>query len=162
MKNLNILLIISFFILLTISTILYISLTVEIGDIPKNKYFDNSNFRTRGHVYQYYQSGAKYEGEREALRESLLVKNINFKSLQNGWITIRFIVNYEGDTDRFRFFCIDKNYNEAILNKSDEENILRQIRLLKNWKIGRIDNKVVDSYSQITFKIEDGKITDIF
>lgn len=162
MKRLNKLLIISFSSFVIISMILYLSVTNEVGDISINTDSDNPNFRIKGHVYQYYQSGAKYEGERAAIRNYLLPKNIFFKSLKNGWVTARFIVNHQGYTDRFRFFCINTDYNEVFLSHNEEDYLLKTLRSLKKWKIGKVDNEEVDSYYQITLKIENGKIINIF
>ncbi|WNI38849.1 MULTISPECIES: hypothetical protein [unclassified Chryseobacterium] len=161
MKILNRFLLFTFIVCILLSILLYFGLKNEVGDITKDNN-DNPSFKTKGKVYQYYQSGAKYKGDRKEIKDILLSKKIESKTLNQGWIVTRFIVNSQGITDRFRFFCIDKNYNNIKLDSKEEKYILNIIRSLKNWQIGEIDNANVDSYYQITFKVENGKVTDIF
>lgn len=163
MKILNRALLISFFICTAIIILLYVSLTNEVGNIAMNSKTDNPNFQTKGIItYQYYQASTKYKGERKTIKEALINRISKLTTMKNGWIVIRFIVNYQGLTDRFRFFCIDEKYKDIKLSNQEEENLLKLIRPLHNWEIGKVNGKKVDSYYQITFKVENGKIIDIF
>lgn len=161
MKFLNIILISSFSVCLILLITLWISLTNEIGDIPKNK-DDDPSFNTAGHVYQYYQSNTKYKGERKAIRNKILYSNLKLKSIEDGWITVRFIVSNVGTTGRFRFLCIDKDYHEIKLDNNERQIILSVVRSLNDWQIGIIDSKRVDSYYHVNFKVENKKIIDVF
>ncbi|PRB03811.1 hypothetical protein CQ046_08440 [Chryseobacterium sp. MYb7] len=162
MKILNRLLLITFLLCTSLLVLIVVSLTNEIGDISMNKKTDNSDFQTKGITYQYYQANTKYKGERKAIRDILMVENLKLASVKNGWLVIRFLINYEGSTDRFRFFCIDEKYRDIKLSNQEEENLLKIVRLLRNWEVGKVDEKKVDSYYQITFKVENGKVIDIF
>ncbi|MBT2623631.1 hypothetical protein [Chryseobacterium sp. ISL-6] len=163
MKILNRALFFSFLICSAIIILLYISLTNEVGNIAMNSKTDNPNFQTKGIItYQYYQASTKYKGERKTIREALINKVPKLATRKKGWIVIRFIVNHQGLTDRFRFFCIDEKYRDAKLSSQEEENLLKLIRPLHNWKIGKVNGEKVDSYYQITFKAENGKVIDIF
>lgn len=142
--------------------LIYLGITNEIGNISENNKIDNPYFHTKNHIYQYYQSGAKYVGERKAVRDIFNTKKFNLSSIPNGWITIRFIVNYQGITNRFRFFCISNNYRELQINKHLEQELLKAVKSLHNWEVGKFEGKKVDSYYQITLKIENAKIIDIF
>lgn len=162
MKLLNRSLIISFSICIAIIIGLYLSFTNQVGDLYKNNKIDDKNFKVKSHIYQYYESGAKYKGERKAIRDILITKKINLINIHNGWIVIRFVVNYLGLTDRFRFFCVDENYQKIELSNQEKENLLMILRPLHNWEVGKIESEKVDSYYQITFKVENGKVIDIF
>ena len=161
-KTVNIIVLSSFIVSVVLSILLYIGLSNEIGDITYDASIDNKNFVTQGHIYQYYQSGAKYKNERAGIRDELLNKNNVLKSIQDGYITVRFVVNSQGETDRYRLKVISINYEEKKISQQDEKEIFKQLKSLKNWIPGVIKNKKVDSYSQINFKIHDGKIVDIF
>ncbi|MDQ0065169.1 hypothetical protein [Chryseobacterium lathyri] len=163
MKMLNRALLISFLICIAVIILLYISLTNDVGNIAMNSRTDNPNFHTKGIItYQYYQASTKYKGERKTIRKALINKVPKLTTIKKGWIVIRFIVNYQGLTDRFRFFCIDEKYGDAKLSNQEEENFLKLIRPLHNWEIGKVNGEKVDSYYQITFKVENGKVIDIF
>ena len=161
-KTVNIIVLSSFIVSVVLSILLYIGLSNEIGDITYDASIDNKNFVTQGHIYQYYQSGTKYSNERAGIRDELLNKNNVLKSIQDGYITVRFVVNSQGETDRYRLKVISINYEEKKISQQDEKEIIKQLKSLKNWIPGVIKNKKVDSYSQINFKIHDGKIVDIF
>lgn len=163
MKILNKCLFASFILLIILSIILYLGIINEIGDISSNKIkSDRQNFKVDGHIYQYYQSSAKYKGERKAFRDDLLYREINITSIKNGWITIRFIINDQGEADRFRFFCIDENYDDKKINAKEEKHLLSLMQSLKKWEAGNAKGEKVNSYYQITFKVENGKAIDIF
>ena len=162
MKILNRLLFVTFLLCTSLLVLIVVSLTNQIGDISMNKKIDNSDFQTKGITYQYYQANTKYKGERKAIRDILLVKNPKLASVKNGWLVIRFLVNQEGLTDRFRFFCIDEKYRDINLSNQEEEELLKNIRSLRNWEVGKVNGEKVDSYYQITFKVENGKVIDIF
>ena len=161
-KTVNIIVISSFIISVFLSILLYIGLSNEIGDIKYNASLDNKNFAIKGHIYQYYQSGAKYKNERAGIRDEILNKKNVLKSIKNGYITARFVINYQGQTDRYRLQVVNLNYEEKKISQQDKKEIFKQIKSLKYWIPGVIENKKVDSYSQINFKIHDGKIVDIF
>lgn len=162
MKLINRLLLIAFLLCTALSVLIYQGFTNEVGNITANSKIDNPNFKTKGHIYQYYQSGAKYKGERKAFRDVLIKHRFDITSVQNGWITVRFIVNHVGLTDRFRFFCINQDYTSLQLSKNEKQELLKAVQSLQKWEVGKVDGKSVDSYYQITLKIENAKITDIF
>ncbi|NML70755.1 hypothetical protein HHL23_13260 [Chryseobacterium sp. RP-3-3] len=162
MKILNRALFISFLICIALLIFIIFSIANEIGDISVNKKTDNPDFHTKGITYQYYQANTKYKGERKAIRDSFMTKIPKLTTIHNGWIIIRFLINYEGATDRFRFFCIDENYQNIKLDNHEEKDLLKIVRSLHNWEIGKVNEKKVNSYYQITCKIENGKVIDIF
>lgn len=163
-RVINIILFSSSIISVLFSILLYIGLSNEIGDIEYNANIDNKNFVTQeqGYIYQYYQSGARYRNERAGVRSELLNKSKVLKSIQDGYITVRFVINYQGKTDRYRLQVINSNYEYEKISQQDQKEIIKEIKSLKHWIPGVIKNKKVDSYSQVNFKIHNGKIVDIF
>lgn len=161
-KIVDLILISGFIISVVISVLIYNGLSQEIGNIKYDAGQDNKSFDINGNVYQYYQSGAKYNNGRAEIRREMLNKAKSLKSIQNGYITARFIVNYRGETDRYRLFVIDENYEEIKISQDDNYLIIQEIKSLNSWIPGVIKNKKVDSYSLINFKIRNGKVIDIF
>ena len=57
---------------------------------------------------------------------------------------------------------IDANIKEIEVPLEASKPIYALIAELKGWVPGQIDGNPTDSYAQIAFKLENGKITDIF
>lgn len=104
----------------------------NVGDIAFDKNLDDSAFKIcdESHLFQYYNfgKGLQFSGEKTKINE-------HFKSFENksligvsGYITIRFIVNCEGNTGRFRMAEMDNDYKQKIFPKE----ITNQILSLQN------------------------------
>ena len=161
-RIINSILILSFIISVVLSVVVYNALSKEIGNIKYDASTDHKNFDITGRIYQYYQSGAKYNNGRAAIRSEILNKTKALKSIQNGYVTARFVVNHRGETDRYRILAVNTNYEEVKISQDDTNLIIKELKSLNNWIPGVIKNKKVDSYSLINFKIQHGKIVDIF
>jgi hypothetical protein len=111
-----------------------------------------------------YYAGSKtsFNGERPALLahfHKLYV--INHRKEQTGYVTIRFIVNCEGHAGRFRLEtfsadCVPKQFDNIVTQQ-----LLNITRNLQDWKPATYEGKKVDTYYYLTFKITEGKLTDI-
>ena len=139
----------------------------EVGDISNNPNIDQTSFKVCNCFLsnQYYQVGTHYVGERTAMRKELynLIGDTTINESKNGYITFRFIVSCKGKTGRFRIYQADSSIKKTNFNSRTIDKLLKAVMLLKQWKPGK-DNSdnLVDSYYQINFKIEKGKITNIF
>lgn len=137
-----------------------------VGDIEYDTKIDYSNFKKcgegQGYSFQYYDSnGFQYKGEKIAIIRALEKQNISGEKSTNGYITIRFVVNCEGNTGMFRMQKLDKNYKEIHLDEKLGEQLLNFTKSLNGWLPKIIQNKPVDYYQYLTYKIEDGKIVEI-
>ncbi len=138
----------------------------NVGDIVFDSSIDDPNFVVcnENRILQYYNfgKGLMFEGEKIGILEYF---NNNFnestESNTNGYLTIRFIVNCQGETDRFRLDEMNSEYSTIKINESITNELLRLTRELEGWGIGRINDKSYDYYQYLTFKIESGRITDI-
>lgn len=137
-----------------------------IGDIEFNKEIDDENFKVcfEKHTFQYFNDskGFEYEGEKRAL-EKEISKEYKSKFIANetGLIRINFIVNCNGETDRFRLISMDEKYNEKVFDKSITEQLLRITKSLKGWKGKQIQGTKIDYYQYLIFKIENGQLKEI-
>lgn len=137
----------------------------NVGDITFDKNLDDPNFKVcnEKQVPQYYNfgKGLQYNGEKPKIIEHFK----SFKELNGsgdtGFITIRFIVNCEGKTGRFRVQEMDNNYNSKSFHKEIRDQLLTLTESLEGWIIGSDQGHVFDYYQYLTFKIHDGKLIEI-
>jgi len=146
-----------------VSTSLY---PAYIGNIEFNKEIDKENFKLcfEKHIYQYFNDshGLEYRGEKAALEREFL-KEYKSEVIKNetGSIRINFVVNCNGETDRFRLIAMDENYNEKQFEKSITEQLLTITKRLKGWKGKQMRGNNVDYYQYLIFKIENGQLKEI-
>ncbi|TDN36793.1 hypothetical protein A8B98_07320 [Hymenobacter sp. UV11] len=103
-----------------------------------------------------------------ALRQRLLEKPIPFsQTTDSGYLTIRFLVNCHGQTDRFRVFQVNSTYQPTQFSAVLVAELLRRTRALAGWQPGyysgqgALHGQVLDSYYHLVFKISHGRIVDI-
>ncbi|QNK78285.1 hypothetical protein H7F37_04150 [Winogradskyella sp. PAMC22761] len=161
MKNkLNILLLSSFLLALTLAIWIYYQTTHRIGDIAFDKNIDNSAFIVcnEDRITQYYSVGTNYQGGERTIKKELneLINSLNFN--ESGFITYRFVVNCKNRVGRFRVKMVNSDLKENSFKSNNIKQIQESIKSLNGWKAG----KLLDSYYVLNFKIQNGKITDIF
>jgi hypothetical protein len=138
----------------------------HIGDISFNKEVDDSDFKVcdEDRVFQYYnfQKGFQYKGEKTEILNHFRIgyKTVDGES-ESGYITIRFIVNCNGETGRFRIEEMDMSYNSKIFDKKITDQLVSLTKKLNGWMRAEYENKIFDYYQYLTFKIESGKLTEI-
>ena len=137
----------------------------HVGDSEFDKQLDDPSFKvcSEGFTRQYYSFGTDvYEGEKPALvhffRQSY--KGNAFGD-QTGYVTIRFIVNCQGRTGRFRVQEMDLNYQPKAFNRKLTDQLLRLTKELDGWKPAQEEGKFYDYYYYLSFQIVNGQITAI-
>lgn len=137
----------------------------HVGDITFDPALDTLNFEPchEDQVLQYYNfsNAIQYEGEKAKIITEFEDKFQPVNQEEDGYITIRFIVNCKGKTGRFRVIGMDKNYTEKIFSKELTHQLLAITRALDGWKPGDYDGRIFDYYQYLTFKINRGKIERI-
>jgi hypothetical protein len=138
----------------------------DLGEIPFDGQLDDKNFKVC-HAdltipFNYAGFGLIYEGEKKQLVKTLRKKFDYPKTKgQTGFITIRFIINCEGQTGRFRVIEMDLNLKAKKFDKNVSSQILKITKELDGWKSLERWEKVWDVQQYLTFKFEDGVITEI-
>ncbi len=141
----------------------------DVGDIPFDANLDNPDFQLcdENNIMQYYSKGtsnipATYQGEKIAIINHF---NENYENSilegQNGYLTIRFIVNCKGESDRFRVQEMDFKYQPKTFNTTIKNQLLTITKSLKGWIPPSNDGKYFDFYQYLTFRIEEGQIKKI-
>lgn len=140
----------------------------HVGDISFDKKMDNPTFRRcmqEDYGIQYYNinnsNGLKYRGEKLAIIQELEKLNLTSSNKSNGYITIRFVVNCEGKTGLFRIQQMNENYTEEDFDKDLSKKLLNFTKSLNDWTPTEIQNKKVDYYQYLTYKITNGKVSEI-
>jgi hypothetical protein len=137
-----------------------------VGDIEFNSKMDNKDFElcNSKDIYQYFNigDGLVYEEEKLAIEKefsekykSEVIKN------ETGLIRINFVVNCKGKTDRFRLISMGENYEEKVFLKSITEQLMSITKSLKGWKGKKYEEKEIDYYQYLIFKIENGQLKEI-
>lgn len=140
-----------------------------VGDIEFDKRQDDPDFKKCGSEkwgrvsFQYYQ-GAKqfsYRGEKIAITEKLKKENIYSEKNINGYITVRFLVNCEGKTGLFRLQHMSPDLKDSVLDEELEKKLLQFTKSLDGWMPKEIQGLKVDYYQYLTYKIENGKVSEV-
>ncbi|WP_339655082.1 hypothetical protein [uncultured Maribacter sp.] len=138
----------------------------DLGEIPFDEKLDDINFKVCHEditfPFNYGGVGLIYEGEKKELVKTF---SDNYKSSelknQNGFITIRFIINCEGKTGRFRVVEMDFNLKPIKFDETISSQILNITKNLNGWKPYEHKGKTYDYQQYLTFKLVDGKLKDI-
>ena len=142
----------------------------NVGDIDFNKIVDNVAFSkcNENSSFQYYNifNGFQYKGEKDEIlklwKETANLKESNNDSqIKDGYITVRFLINCNGKSGLFRIQQMNKDYEETNFNITLVNAIMNFVKNLDGWIVGEHNGAKVDYYQYLTFKIENGIITEI-
>lgn len=137
-----------------------------VGDIEKDSAMDDPDFEAcnEKNAMQYFNfgEGLPYAGEKYAIEKefeekydpSLVVK-------ESGLIRIRFMVNCQGKSGRFRILGMDFDYKEKQFDDSITQQLLKITENLKGWRIMPDEQSPKDYYQYLIFKIQDGQIIEL-
>lgn len=137
---------------------------VNVGSIKPDLSVDDPTFTVCDEkwIFEYYnfQKGFQFEGEKIALINYF---QTNYKVLANdtGYFTVRFVVNCKGETGRFRTEAMNFSYQPIEMNEATTHQLLKLCQEVKGWGIGVYQEKERDYYQYLTFKIENGHLTEI-
>ncbi len=137
----------------------------NIGDIKPDSSLDDSTFRAcrESNIPQYYSINSGFEGEKPAIKRYF---DQNFKknrswAKENGYITVRFVVNCNGQTGRFRMLEMSPEYQPKKFSPTLSDQLLQLTKQMSGWLPGRSENIPYDYYQYLTFTITKGEITQI-
>lgn len=138
----------------------------HVGNIEFDEKLDDPNFKRcldEKYVFQYYNDskGFQYKSEKREIEKEIQTLNLPENKEANGYITIRFVVNCEGKSGMFRMQQIDNEYKEYTFNKKLSDQLLNFTKKLNGWIPKEIEEKKVDYYQYLTYKIENGKVSEI-
>ncbi len=163
-SKLNIWLASSFLVALLSTIWIYYEITRHVGDIYFNDSLDSEEFHLCDdqHILQYYSIGTHYFGGKRAIKKQLLDLFPVDGFTDSGLLTVRFVVNCQGKTGRYRAKMINPSLKEIDVLDKNLAQIYKAISKLNNWQPGTVQKQFRDSYCQISFRIKNGQIIDIF
>lgn len=117
-------------------------------------------------TYPYYHPKLRYEGGFWEIKNHFKSKfNENkYHNVENnsGIVTIQFVVNCKGEIGKYETQSCDLNYYETEVNEDLVFDLLNLIKELNQWIVGKDENGTeVNSHAFLSFRIENGKITEI-
>ena len=136
----------------------------NVGDISFDPETDNHEFQlcNPNWVLQTYQLKSHADETPLVIDREIRTKFIprdEWKS-ENGIITVRFVVNCNGQADRFRLTEMTFDLQEKKFNESLRAHIL-QIAKNIQWPARRTRQQTADYYHYFNLRIIDGQIKDI-
>lgn len=140
-----------------------------VGDIYFDEKLDEAGFgkcgagKDRPFSFQYYHGDKElnYKGEKIVIEEKLKKENISSEKKINGYITVRFLVNCEGKTGLFRLSHLNPELENTVLDEKLKDKLLKFTKSLSGWMPKEIEGLKVDYYQYLTYKIEDGKVSEV-
>lgn len=138
-----------------------------VGDIEFDEKLDDPAFEKcspeKRMSIQYYQGVRQfdYKGEKLAIIEKLEKEKISSGNKMSGYITVRFLVNCEGKTGLFRVQQMNAELKETVPDKILGEKLLRFTQSLDGWLPKEIRGLKTGYYQYLTYKIEDGKVSEV-
>ena len=144
----------------------------NVGDIAFDPATDRSSFQRCGEgqydVPQHYQSNTAYTGGTRALRQQFVRAGLpRSTGPQAGYVTIRFLINCHGETDRFRVTQLDTAYQPAHFGPALVAALLGRAKALHDWEPGKFtgpgshQGEALDSYYYLLLKISHGRVVDV-
>ena len=137
----------------------------KVGAITFNPELDDPSFLVCDelNIMEYYQVNPQYKEGLKSIRgyfNQVSLDSIT-RGLNDGYLTIRFVINCEGQTDRYRIFAVDRDYQPQPVPKLNQSKLKEWVQKMGDWTAGQYEGIEYDSYKFITFKIEKNSITDI-
>lgn len=138
----------------------------NVGDIAPDTALDDPNFGVcrEQYITQYYSSTTSgFRGEKPALEaffRGKFTKNAKHRG-ENGYITIRFVVNCRGQTGRFRVQEMGADYRPKKFPSALTAHLLAITKQLDGWLPAQRNGFSLDYYQYLTFVITDGGIAQI-
>lgn len=144
----------------------------HVGDIAFDPLLDDPSFEVCNEqlIKQYYVRGnssdtpAGYDGEKKAISDQIAKRyQYPVKRKQNGYVTIRFVVNCKGKPGRFRIETMDMAYQPFRFEEGITNQLLRLVAGLEGWipRTNKDGSQAYDFYQYLTFKIAEGQLIDV-
>lgn len=137
----------------------------QVGDIQADASLDDPNFTVcqDSNIPQYYSLRGGYAGEKPAIDRYFrqYFRKQKAWSTENGYLTIRFVVNCKGKTGRFRVQEMGIDYQAKKFPPALREHLLQLTRQMDGWLPGQYENRELDYYQYLCFTLKNGDILRI-
>jgi len=104
-----------------------------------------------------------YEGGRKRIEE-ICKQQVNVAEnayAYNGYILVRFLVNCNGESDRFRIETLDEGFEQKACPDALVSLVENAVRSLNEWLVIKPENVGKDHSKYLNFKMIDGQVNAI-
>lgn len=138
----------------------------HVGVITKKGKYDTSEFKPciEEKIFPYYygRSPSEYTKGKNQLRKHILENHDNHGYIDiSGYITVRFIINCEGQIGYFKVEQVTTDFKEVNFPNVFVDNIVELIKLTDSWKPLEFNDLPYDSFFHITLKIGNGDVLEV-
>jgi len=113
-------------------------------------------------LVQYYNSQrARYSKGKNGLRNFIISHYKNKNYTDSGYLNIRFIINCKGEAGRYVIHENSLNLEPKEFNKDLVNQLFNLTTQLKKWNPNYTYEAFRDSYMYLSYRIENGEITEI-
>jgi len=114
------------------------------------------------YILQYYNpERATYSKGKNGLRNFILSNYKNKNYTDSGYLNIRFVINCKGEAGRYVIHENDLNLEPKTFTKDLKNQLFELTTQLKKWNPNFTRDLERDSYMYISYRIENGNITEI-
>jgi hypothetical protein len=144
----------------------HLNVKEKIGWIPYDKSIDDSTFNVCDelNIEEYYQVNPSYREGLPSIRKYISAYQLELETLckKDGYIIVRFVINCQGQTDRYRTKFMSLNYtDENTVNTELQKKIIQLMRNMGNWSPGKYDGKTYDCYQHLKFLFKNSQLVDV-
>ena len=116
----------------------------------------------KNRIYDYYNPQiATYSEGKNGLREFILLNYQNKSYSDSGYLNIRFIINCKGEAGCYVIHENNLDLEPHKFNKDLVNQLFNLTTQLKSWNPKVRNGESKDSYMYISYRIENGEITEI-
>jgi len=138
----------------------------KVGAIAFNANIDDSTFYLCDdmNIMEYYQVNPKYGEGAKSIRQYFkhYLNDINnLIDFDSGLITIRFIINCKGKTDRFRIYSVNQDYKTIHIPDNLKLSCIKAVKNMGEWQPGYYENEYFDCYYTLSLKIRNEEVVDV-
>ncbi len=138
----------------------------QVGHISAGSFLDKSDFKAcfeeKMFPSYYGRNPSKFSHGKDSLR-NYFHQYYDHQGYTNesGYITIRFVINCKGESGRHQLLQVGLDYQEKEFNKLLTDKLLELTVNLKDWDALSFSDSTYDSFTHLTFKIENGELVEI-
>ena len=136
-----------------------------VGYIDQSKALLNDKYKlcNEGSIYHTYSSASlkAYKGSKKQFRDAVNTQFNTNNYTESGYLNYRFLVNCEGNAGWFEIIEMDLDLKEKSLNPKMVDELLTFTSKPANWNVISYDNKPQNYYMYVSYRIENGKVTEI-
>lgn len=123
---------------------------------------DGFNVCNENYIAQYYNTPElPYPNGKNGFRNYINLAYVNDDYSDSGYLNIRFIINCEGEVGRFVIHENNLDLEPITFNEDLKNQLFKLTSEAKGWKPIILYDDVRDSYMYVSYRIENGEITEI-